>query len=345
MVGILEMLRLRMWIGKVNRLKFAPGVVVIFGILNLLFAGCGVQTADFRKSDRHDGSYPVSPERGNWGFIDTHGKFAINPKFNSGGDFRDGSVIVETSVTPPQVPQKIFVRVYKNGWQDYSLHGSSTEGYSEYSEGLALLKAEDYATKYGYCDIAGNTIIKPKFLKARLFHEGLAAVSNGSRWGYIDKNGKLVIPYRFFLARDFHEGVAAVSSVPDSKEIAFLGKDGVQKLAIDDADNVTDFHEKLSCVSLANNSVQAINHAGQKVFSVENCGDIGEFHNGMCYASKLIDGQKLYGYLNKNGDWAIKPQFYKANNFSESLAAVCVYDAAKVKKFRKELDDFNGTKI
>lgn len=49
-----------------------------------------------------------------------------------------------------------------------------------------------------------------QFGRARMFHEGLAAVQNRSNnlWGFADSSGALVIPYQFREVGDFHEGLA-----------------------------------------------------------------------------------------------------------------------------------------
>ena len=60
-----------------------------------------------------------------------------------------------------------------------------------FSQGLARVMVGD---KLGYINKAGNLVIKPQFLKARDFSEGLAAVYvssnsggdvNTGKWGYI----------------------------------------------------------------------------------------------------------------------------------------------------------------
>ena len=56
--------------------------------------------------------------------------------------------------------------------------------------------------------------------------------------------------------------------------------------------------------------------------------DVGEFHDGLCYASLLKNGTRLLGYIGKTGTWLIKPQFDNAENFSEGLAAVYFADKA-----------------
>ena len=51
---------------------------------------------------------------------------------------------------------------------------------------------------YGYIDRTGKMIIKPQFVDARDFSEGLARVTiDVFHWGYVDTTGRMVIEPRF----------------------------------------------------------------------------------------------------------------------------------------------------
>ena len=51
--------------------------------------------------------------------------------------------------------------------------------------------------KWGYVDFEGEMKIEPKYLEAKSFSYGLAAVYNGTDWGFINKNDELAIDYQF----------------------------------------------------------------------------------------------------------------------------------------------------
>jgi hypothetical protein len=63
---------------------------------------------------------------------------------------------------------------------------------------------------YGYVDQGGNLVIPLRYLDARPFQEGLAAVRTAEGWGFIDRNGEWIIPPRFGDAGSFAGGRAAV---------------------------------------------------------------------------------------------------------------------------------------
>jgi hypothetical protein len=78
----------------------------------------------------------------------------------------------------------------------------------EFSEGLAAFENDD--GKHGYIDETGAVVIEPKFDNWTNFSEGLAAVSVDFEWGYIDRTGKWAIAPQFALGRPFSSGLARV---------------------------------------------------------------------------------------------------------------------------------------
>lgn len=88
----------------------------------------------------------------------------------------------------------------------------------EFSEGLAAFENED--GKHGYIDETGAVVIEPKFDNWTEFSEGLAAVSVDFEWGYIDKSGKWAIPPQFAVGRPFSDGLALVG-VPLNGKVSF----------------------------------------------------------------------------------------------------------------------------
>ena len=138
--------------------------------------------------------------------------------------------------------------------------------------------------KCGFVDTAGVQVIEPKFDFADNFHEGLAAVQIGTKFGFIDRTGKMVIPAQFGGAWHFGDGLAPVWQGQ---------KTGSPKFGL-------------------------VNAKGQIVLPPVYYDEILPFGQGLARCRK--DG--LWGYLDKTGAVAIKPQFEAAEDFFEGFAAV-----------------------
>jgi hypothetical protein len=88
----------------------------------------------------------------------------------------------------------------------------------EFSEGLAAFENEH--GKHGFIDESGTVVIEPKFDNWTDFSEGLAAVSVDLEWGYIDKTGNWAIKPQFTAGRPFSDGLALVG-VPLNGKVSF----------------------------------------------------------------------------------------------------------------------------
>jgi hypothetical protein len=110
-------------------------------------------------------------------------------------------------------------------------------GVGSVGSGLAgepeLFPAYDSATGlFGYIDENSTMVVEPRFIDARPFSEGLAAVqprarSGDYRWGYIDREGKLIIPAQFAQAGAFLPGgLALVKLDKAGREQAYIDKSG-----------------------------------------------------------------------------------------------------------------------
>ena len=78
-----------------------------------------------------------------------------------------------------------------------------------YSDGLAAVKTEN---GWGFVDENGDFAIEPAFEAVGSFSEGLCAAitEEGEQWGYIDKSGKVVVEGQYTAAAEFSDGFALV---------------------------------------------------------------------------------------------------------------------------------------
>ena len=162
-----------------------------------------------------------------------------------------------------------------------------------FSEGLAVAIVN---WKVGYIDKSGNWVIKPQFGPLSYpFSDGLAMVSvvegesKGHR-GFIDKEGNFVIKPIYSYAKDFSDGLAKVTfGTKDDPGWKFIKPDGTVAFEL---------NPHYSCFS--------------------------KFSEG--FIAFVSDEYLGAGFLNKQGEAVIDPQFDEALDFSEGLAAVKIDD-------------------
>jgi hypothetical protein len=86
--------------------------------------------------------------------------------------------------------------------------------------------------KVGFADANGHIVIPPKFVVAKNFSQGRAAVKfvGAEKWGFIDHSGKLVIPAIYTEINGFHYGLASVKNddgsylIDKDGKVCFSGK-------------------------------------------------------------------------------------------------------------------------
>jgi RNA polymerase sigma factor (sigma-70 family) len=235
--------------------------------------------------------------KGKWGFIDTKGKVVVEPQFHKPAKFSGGRALVA-----------LMERVGKPGIRLIDRQGRSLKEFpgcalsSDLADGLAVFM--NRSGRFGYIDSRGEIAIPPRFRHARPFSEGFAAVEvAGGRWAYIDKSGQVAVPGRFVWAYEFSEGLARVHG---EGKLGFINAKG--DFVIDltgnndgiSTDYAGDFHEGLARVVVGGKTVMV---------------DRGRVSYG-----QHVPGQ--WGYVDREGGMAIKPQFRQAGDFSGGLAPV-----------------------
>jgi hypothetical protein len=156
-----------------------------------------------------------------------------------------------------------------------------------FAQGRARVKRGTQASSEDWLIDASGTILpkKPLVLDGIRYSEGLIAVRQDRKLGYMDLEGNVAIEPRYDQGGEFSEGLAAVQ----------LGGHWT-------------FIDKLGAV-------------------------IAEFPAGVAFAEPLSDGLSLvsadrsqpgrkFGYVNRKGQWAIRPTWDDAEAFHEGLAYV-----------------------
>lgn len=194
----------------------------------------------------------------------------------------------------------------------------------EFSEGLAAIKQGNL---WGYIDTKGSLVIKPQFVRAEYFFDGLARVRKpdaksvtGSLWGYINKTGKLVYETKFDEASDFSDGMALVyyenkfAYLTPTGKIAFEVPKGRYLRLNSYSEGLAKFCVEVGCGFLDKTG---------KVKIEPRKGIGGDFHDGRA-AFRLPRGDDIlhdkYGFIDKTGKIVIEPVWDWVWDFSDGVA-------------------------
>jgi len=134
---------------------------------------------------------------GKWGFIDTAGKWVVEPQFESASAFAARLACVTIGG--------------RKGYIDKTGRFAVNPQYDDcdhFHEGYAMVKSNG---SWGFIDTKGVPVADAKFMATSHFSDGLAAVMVDNRWGFIDKAGKIVISPEFDRADSFQNGLARVA--------------------------------------------------------------------------------------------------------------------------------------
>jgi WG repeat protein len=316
----------------------------------LLGAGCGRQTSGTSPL------FPV-PQGSAWGFIDNRGKTAIAPRFEAALPFSEGLAAVKREgrwgyidrsgleVIPVRYRTvqsfRNGVAIVDTGLPDHSIGLIDTNGSlvtqplfrslsaADGPDGL-LLGQKEPAEGFGFYDHSGNLVLGPYFL-AFPFAQGRARVKTSGQgeandW-LIDASGNFLPKKPLVLdGIRFSEGLIAVRQ---DRKLGYLDLEG--NVAIEPRyDQGGEFSEGLAAVQLD----------GHWTFIDKSGAVTAEFPAGVVFAEPLSDGFSLvsadrgqpgrkFGYVDRKGQWAIKPTWDDAEAFHQGLAYVGIWKDGK----------------
>ncbi len=154
----------------------------------------------------------------------------------------------------------------------------------------------------------------------------LIPVKNGETYQYIDREGKIVINPQFENATVFRDGLALVQTSGEDGKWGYIDKDG--KFIIEPQYKyATVFCEDLAWVVAENEAPMVINRKGEKIFSLSEAERVAVFNDGLAAFSVINEsGEISWGFVDKNGEVRIVPQFRSVHKFSEGLSPVANSD-------------------
>jgi len=153
--------------------------------------------------------------------------------------------------------------------------------------------------KWGFLDKSGAFVIAPQFDWVSDFSEDLAAVMVGNKYGFINETGAIVIKPLYTDFGDFSEGLARVK-----------------------VGGVTVSRTGSTIRKHSDNNWRYIDKFGNTVFKFR-ADSVGDFSEGVASACIIKgDGYLYCGYIDKQGQWVIEPQFGSCEPFSNGIATV-----------------------
>jgi hypothetical protein len=214
-----------------NGFAFAGGAFIDTG------GGAAFEGKTFERAGAFSEGLAAVQTGGQWGFIDSGGRFAVPPAYEDAGRFSGGLAPVKRNGLWGYIdargrllisPRYLRAGPFGSGGEGQNRAAVDLDGkvgYIDRSGRFAIAPAYDEGGEFrgalapvkgpgrrdwGYIDAAGKEVILRQFNGAGVFNEGLAPVATDARWGYIDVKGRLALDALYDGARPFSEGLAAV---------------------------------------------------------------------------------------------------------------------------------------
>jgi tetratricopeptide (TPR) repeat protein len=279
-------------------------------------------------------------KEGNFGYINKNGEIAIKPQFIWATDFAEG---LAAAVPGPKNEDGSRGKVGYINQLGQMVIKPKFAFCGPFSEGLAV--ASETEGKLGYINKAGRWVTERNFRIAHNFSGGLARVMVLDGYQFIDKTGNFVVKRRLPLASDFSEGLAAIRY--GKRGLEYINNTGEHIIRARFCDYGQAFSDGLALVRVRG-KYGYIDKSGEVVMQLQYATDAQDFSEGLAAVArgKIIRQSKKeqlkalmdynpealtmakqfssgsYGYINKQGEMVIRPQFSQVSKFSEGLAAV-----------------------
>lgn len=186
---------------------------------------------------------------------------------------------------------------------EYGVFYSNEYGYLT----IQKFESENYKTKRKALVEAetGKIIIPFEYIDMGNYSEGLVACQKpNGQYGFLDLKGNVVVPFIYSDAGDFSEGLA-----PVYKQVGFMN-------------TVLGKAPKNKCGYIDTKGNVVIPFIFQETYIAS----MNEFHEGLAVQGVSNNNKfgSLFGYIDKKGNWVIKPQYNDANNFKNGIASVAI---------------------
>ena len=291
--------------------KYYIGVLLIIIMIMIPLNGCSSKEVD-----------PMPAwKNGEWGYINSSGKFVIEPFAT------DDIIFFSEGMAVKKGENGLYGYIDKNGEFVIAPQYVSAE---PFSDGMALVKyGEDYLN--GFINTEGEYVIQPQlyldFRSGEFDAKGLVVASpDDGIYGCMNKQGEWVIEPRFDDMWEFSEdGLALIASYEgNDQKYGYINTLGEIVIGTKFNDAIG-FSEGLAAVRIKD-KYGFIDTQGN--IKIEPCFDyvVAGFDKNTGLAPAGIDGR--YGYIDKTGEWAIAPEFRYTEPFFNGYARVITTDGS-----------------
>jgi hypothetical protein len=323
--------------------------IALGAILTLFGIGCGHSTSQVTRTDdpsrplfpvpvagavgfinnlgklvipaRYDAALPFSEDlaavkhEGRWGYIDRTGREAIPYLYKTAENFHGGVAIVNTGL--PEHPVGLIDSTGAFVIHPVFRYLTAGAGPDE-----LFLGEKEPGTGPSFFDRSGNRVLGP-YSQAFPFSQGRARVKQGSDEWIVDPAGNFVSNKLVILdGVRFSEGLIAVRR---AGKLGYMDIDGNIAIA-PRYDGGGSFAEGLAPVQLE----------GHWTFIDKSGATIAQLPREVVFAEPLSDGLSLvtatvgqdarkFGYVDKNGNWAVRATWDEAEPFRDGLAFVGIW--------------------
>ena len=162
--------------------------------------------------------------------------------------------------------------------------------------------------KWGLADSQGNVVVPAEYEKLSYFKEGFAIVANDGKYNFININNERLNKNDYTDVKPFQNDRAAVQF---GEKWGYVKNDGVTAIRAK-FEKANSFYNGVATVQF-NNKWRIINKEDDTIKELTGIDEILNFTGGFAPIRK----DKLWGYMDVQGNIVIEPQFQDASYFEE----------------------------
>ncbi len=228
-----------------------------------------------------------------FGYIDSTGKFVIEPVYDQATDFSDGVAVAHDSQTNE------YIMIDRQGNVIYR----TTNTIGAFQEGYAVFEVyKDNKSLEGYIDTTGTIILPAVYNAASPFEDGKAYVYTENQIQQIDTEGNVLNSYILkendIYISDFRDGYIVYNSTGSNIMEAMNYRGEKIPLPVNVSENYTGYSNLF--------------YLGENIFAVMQKTDIEDYSSSYTTPYALFDakGKQLTDYI-----------YYDLSNFSDGMAS------------------------